>query len=333
MPRIKLRQDNVRSLPYVGNARGKAQCIYWDLALPGFGLRKFPNGRGSYVCSYRIQMRKRLVDLGRSDSMTLEQARRRARFYFGAAADGKDPRSNIDQMRATPTVRELAKSYIDGHAKLKKNTWKIDEAYLNQLLIPRFGAHLASSITRADIASIHTDVGKRQPYTANRFISIVRKMYNVARHLGMVPEEIRNPGTEIVPYAEKKRRRYVTLAEMPLLAAAIDGARRITNGTLAAGTTQEAQTSRLPRVHRISRKDLYELIWSEPTTTLAQRFGISDVGLAKVCRRSDIPAPPRGYWAKIAAGNSIPRPDLPERADLGSRAIIFRINRDHRSDA
>jgi hypothetical protein len=137
MPKVKLRQDNVRSLQYVGNARGKAQCIYWDLALPGFGLRKFPNGRGSYVCSYRIQMRKRLVDLGRSDSMTLEQARRRARLYFGAAADGKDPRSNIDQMRATATVRELAESYINGHAKLKKKTWRIDEACLNQLLTPQ----------------------------------------------------------------------------------------------------------------------------------------------------------------------------------------------------
>jgi integrase len=125
-------------------------------------------------------------------------------------------------MRATPTVREPARSYIDAHAKLKKKTWKIDEAYLDQLLIPRFGAHLASSITRADIASIHTDIGKKHPYTANRFISIIRKMYNVGRHLGMVPEEIRNPGTEIVPFAEKKRRRYVTLAEMPLLAAAID---------------------------------------------------------------------------------------------------------------
>jgi hypothetical protein len=78
-------------------------------------------------------------------------------------------------MRATPTVREPARSYIDAHAKLKKKTWKIDEAYLDQLLIPRFGAHLASSITRADIASIHTDIGKKHPYTANRFISIIRK--------------------------------------------------------------------------------------------------------------------------------------------------------------
>src|SRR3984957_7697607 len=143
MPKAKLRQDNVRSLPYVGNARGKAQCIYWDLALPGFGLRKFPTGRGSYVCSYRIQMRKRLVDLGRSDSMTLEQARRKARLYFGAAADGKDPQSNIDEMRASATVKMLAELYIKRHAKPKKKTWKADESCLNRLFIPTFGAHLA----------------------------------------------------------------------------------------------------------------------------------------------------------------------------------------------
>jgi hypothetical protein len=44
MPKAKLRQDNIRCLEYVGAAHGKAQFIYWDMALPGFGLRKFPNG-------------------------------------------------------------------------------------------------------------------------------------------------------------------------------------------------------------------------------------------------------------------------------------------------
>lgn len=124
MPKAKLRQDNIRSLQYVGAAGEKAQCIYWDVGLPGFGLRKFPNGRGSYVCAYRIQKRKRLVDLGRSDTITLEQARRKARLYFGTAADGKDPQSNIDEMRASLTVKKLAELYVARHAKPKKKTWK-----------------------------------------------------------------------------------------------------------------------------------------------------------------------------------------------------------------
>jgi len=32
--------------------------------------------------------------------------------------------------------------------------------------------------------------------------------------------------------------------------------------------------------------------------TLAQEFGISDVGLAKVCRKHNIPVPPVGYWRR-----------------------------------
>ncbi|WP_037336580.1 hypothetical protein [Salinisphaera hydrothermalis] len=35
---------------------------------------------------------------------------------------------------------------------------------------------------------------------------------------------------------------------------------------------------------------------------LARRFGISDVGLAKTCRRHEVPWPPRGYWAKKRSG-------------------------------
>lgn len=51
-------------------------------------------------------------------------------------------------------------------------------------------------------------------------------------------------------------------------------------------------------VHQLTRTELYELVWSEPMTKLAKRFGISDVGLAKACRRAGIPVPERGYWAK-----------------------------------
>jgi hypothetical protein len=46
--------------------------------------------------------------------------------------------------------------------------------------------------------------------------------------------------------------------------------RQPTNGASPASTTQQTETTAFPRVHRISRKDLYELIWSEPTTTLAR---------------------------------------------------------------
>lgn len=49
---------------------------------------------------------------------------------------------------------------------------------------------------------------------------------------------------------------------------------------------------------RISRKQLYEEVWSQPMQRLAEKYDISDVGLAKACKRAGIPLPGRGYWAK-----------------------------------
>jgi hypothetical protein len=66
-------------------------------------------------------------------------------------------------------------------------------------------------------------------------------------------------------------------------------------------------------VKRLSRKELYELVWSEPMKTLSARFGISDVALKKTCERAAIPTPDRGYWAKKEAGKSTPQVGLPER--------------------
>ena len=37
---------------------------------------------------------------------------------------------------------------------------------------------------------------------------------------------------------------------------------------------------------KISREDLYELVWSKPIVELAKDLGLSDVGLAKRCRNA-----------------------------------------------
>lgn len=61
----------------------------------------------------------------------------------------------------------------------------------------------------------------------------------------------------------------------------------------------------------MKRSELYEKVWASPMTKLAAELGISDVGLAKACRRHAVPAPPRGYWAKLQAGQKPPRTPLP----------------------
>ena len=61
----------------------------------------------------------------------------------------------------------------------------------------------------------------------------------------------------------------------------------------------------------LTRAELYEKVWTSPMQKLANEFGLSDVGLAKLCRRHDIPLPGRGYWARIQFGQKPGRAPLP----------------------
>jgi len=73
----------------------------------------------------------------------------------------------------------------------------------------------------------------------------------------------------------------------------------------------------------VSRKELYQQVWETPMSRLAQRYGISGNGLAKICDRLRVPYPPHGYWAKKAAGKKVVQYRLQERAaDTPDAAVI-----------
>src|SRR5262245_13646887 len=73
-----------------------------------------------------------------------------------------------------------------------------------------------------------------------------------------------------------------------------------------------------------TREKLYEDVWARPVAQLAEEIGLSGVGLAKVCRKLNVPVPARGYWARLAAGHPPKRPALPTaRADT-PQGHVFR---------
>jgi hypothetical protein len=59
------------------------------------------------------------------------------------------------------------------------------------------------------------------------------------------------------------------------------------------------------------REELYDRVWSTPMRQLAKEFQLSDSGLAKICRKLNIPRPGRGYWMKKQAGRKIKPTPLP----------------------
>lgn len=71
----------------------------------------------------------------------------------------------------------------------------------------------------------------------------------------------------------------------------------------------------------MTREELYSAVWTTPMSRLAEVYGISGNGLAKICDREDIPYPPRGYWAKHAVGKAPKQTLLPKSSSARSITI------------
>jgi hypothetical protein len=75
--------------------------------------------------------------------------------------------------------------------------------------------------------------------------------------------------------------------------------------------------------HQLSRAEIYERVWTTPMRTLAAEFGVSDVGLSKLCHRHHVPTPPRGYWAMKQNGRELPRPRLPHAGTAAAEIVVI----------
>jgi hypothetical protein len=61
----------------------------------------------------------------------------------------------------------------------------------------------------------------------------------------------------------------------------------------------------------MTRAELHKLVWEKPMVHVAKHFGMTDVGLRKICLKHSIPTPPVGYWAKVANGKQVEQLPLP----------------------
>lgn len=72
-----------------------------------------------------------------------------------------------------------------------------------------------------------------------------------------------------------------------------------------------------------NREKLYKEVWEKPVSSVAKEYGVSDTAIAKACRRLNVPLPPRGYWAKVQAGQSPSIPELPVYIPEQKKESVF----------
>lgn len=75
------------------------------------------------------------------------------------------------------------------------------------------------------------------------------------------------------------------------------------------------------KIVKVTREELYRMVWSKPVTKWAAEFGLSDVGFAKICKKMKVPVPRRGYWAMIKKGIKPALPGLKSVHDPNNMVI------------
>jgi hypothetical protein len=75
------------------------------------------------------------------------------------------------------------------------------------------------------------------------------------------------------------------------------------------------------------REPLYEEVWAEPVSTVAERYALSNVGLRKIRQKLGVPMPPLGYWARVEAGQT-PRVTPLRSGHKGPTSHIRRVHVD-----
>jgi integrase len=127
--------------------------IFWDQAMPGFGLMVTRSGHKSYVVDYRASGRKRRMHL--KASLTLSDGRREAKAILGAVAKGGDPlgeRRRAERAKSD-TLTAIVEEYLAREGG-RLRTIGERRSVLRRLVLPKLGARQIGDITRTDIVRL-----------------------------------------------------------------------------------------------------------------------------------------------------------------------------------
>lgn len=178
----------------------------WDAVVPGFGVRISEKGRKSWFVAYSYFGRRRRMSLGTYPLTPLVDAREAARSALAEVEKGFDPAADkIHQRKTRPqTFGDLAREYLERHARPNKRTAHEDEKKLNADVLPEWRHRRVDTIRRADVIRLIEAVHNRgAPYAANRLLALVRKIFNWGMERDLLDI---SPATGVKPMAKEKSR-------------------------------------------------------------------------------------------------------------------------------
>ncbi|MBN9568195.1 MAG: tyrosine-type recombinase/integrase [Alphaproteobacteria bacterium] len=284
--RVKLTEKMVRGL----DPRAKDYQVF-DEEVRGFAAVVYPSGSRAFALSYRFHGQQRRLVLGRWPDWSVVAARERAKVLRRDIDAGIDPVAERQESREAPRVSDLIDRFIKEHLpRLAPRNASDQTSMLRKLVEPEWKNRLVRDITPADVEKLLSKIaegrarphkakpkGKRAkplappkptPIRANRCGEMLRKMFTLAVKWKMRDD---NPAAGFRKRLENERERFLTVAEIGRLAAALAAAEDQRGATIIRLCLLTGARLGEVRCARFDQFNLDLLVWSKPAATTKQR--------------------------------------------------------------
>jgi integrase len=224
----------------------------WDDSLTGFGLRVTPTGSRSWVVKYRAGGGRnapvRWLTLGPFPKLSAQDARKEAARALSSAQLGHDPAGDASAKRREMTIGQLVNLYEEEGlvvqrgarigSPMKPLTARYTMARLRHHVVPLLGSRRVTEVTEGDVETFARAVakgatakdekgGKRSRIivkggegAARKVVRDLSAVFAFAQRRRLVPA---NPvATASVRKTDNKRERFLSIAEVQRLGAALD---------------------------------------------------------------------------------------------------------------
>ncbi len=178
-----------------------------DAELKGFGIRLYPSGRKCFFIHHQHEGRRVWKIVGDAASLSVEDARTRARSMLAANRNGTSAVSEHI------LFEEVADEVFSRYGRnWKPETLRVNRGYFSRQVLPWFRGRPIADITAADVrewfASLHAT-----PVAADRSAPVLSVIMTCAETYGYRPAGS-NPCKGIKRYGRKGRERFLSAEEI-----------------------------------------------------------------------------------------------------------------------
>ena len=195
---------------------GQTDVIFWDDALPGFGVRLRAGGSRRFIVQYREEHGgTRRAALGAIGVVSLDEARDKARKVLAQVRLGGDPQAEKAAARKAKRVVEIVEDYLADAAKRLKPRSLAETTRHLKVHAKALHHQPAVGVGRADVAELLAKIERDSgPVAANRVRSSLSAMWGWAMMEGLLDD---NPVTTTRKREETSRERVLSDAELALI--------------------------------------------------------------------------------------------------------------------